>query len=286
MNRFSTYFSVFKPERTLANVMTTGAGFLLASAWHFDVLLLAATIIGTSLIVASACAVNNCTDRGIDSLMPRANKRPLVVGSLPLWPVVMAAIIFGAIGFWLLAVYVNWLTVLIGVIGYIDYVALYGWTKRHSVHSTLVGTISGSAPIVAGYTAVTGRFDLTALWLGVIMLFWQMAHFYAIGIFRREDYAAADIPVWPVKKGVSSTRRWIVLYVILYAVSVTGLALSDAGGLIFMLLVIVPSLYWLKLGLTKADKKSPEAWAKQMFGVSLVVLVFFSGALSLAAISP
>jgi protoheme IX farnesyltransferase len=177
--------------------------------------------------------------------MPRTRKRPTATGALPARNVLLLAIVLGAAGFMVLTVYVNWLTTLLGVIGYVDYVVLYGWTKRTSVHSTLVGTISGAVPIVAGYTAVTGRFDTTALLLGLVMLFWQMPHFYAIGIFRHDDYKAAGLPIWPVRKGVRSTQKWIIAYTLLYVLAVIALGVIGAAGAVFTGVLGVLGLYWL-----------------------------------------
>lgn len=277
----SAYYEVVKPERTLANVMTTAAGFLLACAWHIDVVLMAATIVGTTLIVASACALNNATDRRLDARMPRTKRRALVVGALPLAHVIGLAVVLGAVGFALLAVYVNWLTVLIGVIGYIDYVILYGWTKRHSVHSTLVGTVSGAAPIVAGYVAVTGRFDLTALLLACVMVFWQMAHFYAIGVYRASDYQAGGLPILPVVKGVYRAQREIMVYIGLFVLGIAGLSAVGFTGAIFVLVMLPVAVYWFWAGFAQTE---PQRWGKSMFGVSLLVLLVFCAMLSVGSV--
>ena len=278
------YYSTLKPERTLANVMMTLAGFLFASRWDIDWVLLLATVVGTTCIVASACAVNNCTDRGIDTQMPRTKKRPLVTRQLPVFNVVIVAVLLGAVGFWLLITYVNWLTVLIGVIGYIDYVVLYGWSKRHSVHSTLIGTISGAAPLVAGYTAIVNSFDITALLLALIMVFWQMAHFYAIGIFRHDDYKAADLPIWPVQRGIANTQNWMLTYIVLYLAALFALWLTGGLGYIYLAVVEASGLYWLIFGLRRLKSLQPVQWARSMFGLSLVVLLVLSAALAVGPV--
>jgi protoheme IX farnesyltransferase len=278
------YYSTLKPERTYANVMTTLAGFLFACRWHIDWGLLTATVMGTTLIVASACAVNNCTDRTIDARMPRTRKRPLVTNMMPVRNVALLAVVLGAAGFGLLIAYVNWLTVLIGVIGYIDYVVFYSWSKRRNVYSTLIGTVSGAAPIVAGYTAVTARFDSTALLLALIMTFWQMSHFYAIGIFRRDDYKAASLPIWPVQRGVASTRRWILIYIVLYLAAVTALTVTGNAGYIYLILAGSAGLYWLAVGLKRMGSVEPTPWARSMFGLSLVALLVLSATLSVGSV--
>jgi protoheme IX farnesyltransferase len=278
MNRLRAYYSALKPERTYANVMTTAAGFLFATGWHFGWKLCVATLLGTTFFVMSACAANNCTDRGIDAQMPRTRKRPTVTGELPVRNLAIVAVALGIVGFGLLA-YANWLTVLVGAIAYFDYIVLYGWSKRHSIHSTLIGTICGAAPIVAGYTAVTGRFDLDALLLFLVMVFWQMPHFYAIAIFRREDYAAASLPIWTVVKGVRSAQHWILVYTALYLATVLALAWHETG-VVFGVVVGGMAVYWL--GLKGLRHQKPEKWARGMFGFSLITLLVLSGALALS----
>lgn len=270
------YYDVIKPERTYANVMTAAAGFLFAAQRHIGWGLFAATLLGTTLVVMSACALNNATDRGIDTEMPRTQRRPVVTGLLPVRNVVLLSVVLGLVGFAVLAAYTNWLTVLIGVVAYVDYTVLYGWSKRTTPHSTLIGTISGAAPLVAGYTAVTGRFDLTALLLMLIMVFWQMPHFYAIGIYRRDDYRAARLPVWPVAKGVRSTQRWILVYTVLYVLAGIGLAIWGTGGMVFGLVMGAMGVYWLvrlSRGFGAADV---AGWARRMFGFSLLSLTVLS----------
>jgi heme o synthase len=280
------YYDALKPGRTYANVMTTGAGFLFASQWSIDWGLLLATLVGTTLVIMSACAVNNCTDRGIDAHMARTRDRPTVTGLLPVRNLAILGVVLGLAGFAVLALWVNWLTVLIGAVAYVDYVVLYGWSKRNTVHSTLIGTICGAASIAAGYTAVTGRYDLNALLLTLLMVFWQMPHFYAIGIFRRDDYKAAGLPIWTVRYGVRSTQVWMLVYTCLYIGSAIALGVWGVGGVIVTAVITGTGLYWLYKGIKGLRAAKPVAWARGMFGFSFVVLLVLCGAVALAPLLP
>ena len=270
------YYAALKPERTYANVMTTLAGFLFACKWHISWALLFYTLVGTTLVVMSACAANNCTDRGIDARMPRTKKRATATGELPVRNVAILAFVLGAIGLVVLVKYVNLLTCLLGVVAYVDYLVLYAWSKRTTPHSTLIGTISGAVPLVAGYTAVTGIFDLTAALLGLVMIFWQMPHFYAIAIFRRADYAAADLPVWSVRYGVRSTQYWLLAYTVLYVLAVLALSIFGSGGPLLAIVMGLLGLYWLYLGFRGFAHANPTKWARSMFGFSLITLLALS----------
>lgn len=278
------YYSALKPERTYANVMTTAAGFLFASQWHISFGLLVATLIGTTFVVMSACAVNNCTDRAIDAKMPRTKKRATVTGEVPASRLLTLAIVLGIAGITLLLAYVNLLTALLGAIAYIDYVVLYAWSKRTTPWSTLIGTVSGAIPLVAGYTAVTNRFDTTALLLGLVMVFWQMVHFYAIAIFRCEDYKAGGLPVWSVKYGVRNTQIWMIVFTALYLLSVFMLATLSNTGWLFTCIVGGLGVYWLYLGVQGFQKRDATKWARSLFGYSLVSLLALSIMLPLSPV--
>jgi protoheme IX farnesyltransferase len=278
--KLQSYYQALKPERTYANVMTTAAGFFFASKWQLDIGLLAATLAGTTLVVLSACAVNNCTDRAIDAKMPRTRKRGTVTGQVPVRSLAILAAILGLVGFWLLLKYVNMLTFYLGVIAYIDYVICYAWSKRHTPWSTLIGTVSGAVPLVAGYTAVTNRFDMTALLLGLIMVFWQMVHFYAIAVFRREDYRAGNVPVWSLRYGNRNTQYWMIAYTVLYMAALVALVAIGSASLLFGVVIGGFGLYWLYRGFSGLNSLNEAAWARGMFGFSLVTLLVLSVALS------
>lgn len=280
------YYAALKPERTYANVMTTAAGFLFACRWHIDWPLFAYTLLGTTLVVMSACAVNNVTDRSVDAEMPRTKRRATVTGEVSIRALVLIAIVLGFIGFTILAVHVNWLTVLLGAIGYVDYVVLYAWSKRVTPWSTLIGTISGAVPLMAGYTAVMNRLDHVTVVLGLVMVAWQMVHFYAIAIFRRNDYAAGSLPVWAVRYGVKNTQGWILAYTALYLLSVIALAIWGAAGWVFLGAIGILGLYWLYLGIKGFSSLTPEKWARGMFGFSLLTLLVLSGLLAITPLLP
>jgi len=286
MDTLKDYYAALKPERTYANVMTTGAGFLLACEWHMNWPLFFYTLLGTTLVVMSACAANNVIDRGIDADMPRTKKRATVTGVVSARKLTFVSVVFGLVGFAILAVHVNWLTTLLGIIGYVDYVVLYGWSKRTTPWSTLIGTVSGAVPLVAGYVAVTGRLDATALFLGLVMVFWQMVHFYSIGIFRLKDYRAGGLPVWPVRYGVRNTQVWVLVFTLLFVISVDLLDAYGNMGAVFLWVMLLVSSYWLWLGIKGFRSEKPEKWARGMFGYSLLTLLVLSAGIAAAPLLP
>jgi protoheme IX farnesyltransferase len=283
---FKQYYELAKPERTFANIITASAGFLLASRWHIHVWLFIATLVGTSLVIASACALNNYIDRGIDVKMARTKNRALVKGTISPKHAIIYVAILGLAGFLILALYVNLLVVVLGLVAYFDYVVLYGIAKRRSIYGTITGSVSGAMSIVAGYCAVSGHIDSAAIILFLILTFWQMPHFFAIAIYRRDDYKAAGIPVWPVKKGVRSTKVQILLYTVVFVIATTLLTIYGYTGYVYLAVMLLLGAYWLQRAIQGFKASDNVRWARGMFGVSLIVLLAFCAILSVGALLP
>ena len=174
---FKTYYQLIKPGIIRGNAIPATAGFFLASRGNVSYLLLLETLAGISLVIASGCVFNNYLDRHIDKKMARTKNRAIVQGLVSKQQALTYASVLGLLGLIILAVHTNWLTVAIGVAGLFFYVIVYGIAKRRSVHSTLIGSISGALPPVAGYTAVTGRLDAVAITLFFILVFLANAAF-------------------------------------------------------------------------------------------------------------
>jgi protoheme IX farnesyltransferase len=270
-----TYYQLTKPGIIYGNLLSAAAGFLLAANGHFHLGLFIATLVGTSLVIGAACVFNNLLDRGIDAKMARTKKRALVSGLVPSHSAIIYAIVLAIVGFVVLATYVNWLVFFIGLIGIIDYVILYGLAKRHTIFGTEVGSISGATPILAGYVAVTDHLNLGAFLVFLILVVWQMPHFYAIALFRESDYKAAGIPVLPVKKGIRVTKIAMLSYIVAFIAATILLTMCDYAGDTFMVCAVVAGLAWLYYGLKGLKKGTDDIrWARKMFFNSLLVLTF------------
>jgi protoheme IX farnesyltransferase len=281
----SNYYKLTKPGIVYSNVMTAAAGYLFASHWHVHIIAAAALLIGTALVIASACVFNNYIDRHIDAKMRRTQKRALVTGRITSSAALRYGAVLGIIGFLVLS-QTNTLTTTIGITTFISYVIIYGLAKRRSIHGTLMGTIPGAASLIAGYTAIAARLDITTLVLFAIMVTWQMAHFYAISIFCEADYRAAGIPVRPVVKGITNTKIHIVFYVIAYTLIAPSLALAGGVGYIYALVMFIAGLLWTRVSLKGLFISNSTKWARKTFGYSLAVLLIFCTVLSLGTLVP
>lgn len=281
------YYELTKPRVTYGNVITVVAGFLFAAQGNVDWWLLFWTTLGMTLVIASACALNNYLDRDIDAKMLRTKTRPSVTGQISGRNMVLFAAGLGILGLGMLALYTNLLVVVVAVIGYIDYVVFYGMlSKRMSVHGTLVGSISGAAPILAGYVAVSGGIDIGAVLVFTAIFLWQMPEFYSIAIFRRDEYKAAAVPVSSVKRGIKKTKVQIFAYTLAFVITTLLLTFFGYTGIVYTLVMGLLGLYWLYIGFTGLTAKDNSAWARKMFKFALIILVVFSIIISVEAYLP
>lgn len=268
-----TYYMLTKPGIIIGNAITTAGGFALASKGHFDFWLFLATLIGLCLVIASAGVFNNYLDRESDKKMERTKNRPLVTKIITEKKALIFATVLGMLGFWILILKTNLLTVLITLFGFFIYVVLYVICKYRSIHGTLLGSISGAIPPIVGYCAVSNRLDTGAFILFIILVFWQMPHFFAIAMYRFKDYAAASLPVLPVKKGNYVTKIHMLLYIFAFIIAASLPTLFHYTGLFYLVSTSILGFTWLILCLKGFKSLNDQKWARQMFLFSLVVIM-------------
>ncbi|VXC60709.1 protoheme IX farnesyltransferase [Pseudomonas sp. 8Z] len=271
------YLNLAKPGIVFGNLISVTGGFFLASRGDADLALFFATALGVSLVIASGCAFNNYIDRDIDQKMERTRNRVLVQGLISPAHAIIYACVLGVAGVALLYAATNTLAVLLVLMGFVVYVGFYSlWLKRGSVYGTLVGSLSGAAPPVVGYCAVSNEFDTGAAILLLIFSLWQMPHSYAIAIFRFNDYQAANIPVLPVIKGISAAKRQIVLYIAAFVVATLMLTLSGYAGYSYFVVAALSGAYWLWMGVSGYKAADDRVWARKLFMFSIVTITMLS----------
>jgi protoheme IX farnesyltransferase len=285
--RLRHFYQLTKPGVLYGNVLTGAAGYLLAARGHIDVWLFVATIVGMTLVIASACVLNNYLDQDIDKLMDRTEKRPSVTGAVKGSHMVLFSAVLGILGILMLYLWTNWLVTLIGVAGFVTYVWLYGaLSKRKSIHGTLVGSISGALPIAGGYAAVSGRVDAGLVIVFLILFFWQFPEFYSIAIYRRKEYAKASVPVMPVVVGVHATIIQIFIYTVLYVASTLTLTLYGYTGWTYFVIMLLSGLYWLWIGSQGFRAQDIDGWARRMFRFSMLAILLLCVMLSIGPLLP
>lgn len=277
----AVYMELAKPGVTRLVVVTTLCGAAIAPG-RMSLSPLIAALVGTTAVVAAANAFNMVMERDVDALMERTRGRPLPSGRLTS----QAALTFGAVlavlGLAVLGGAVNLLSAALAAGALASYVLIYTPMKRVSPWALHVGAIPGAVPPVIGWAAMTGSLDLQALSLFGILFVWQIPHFYAISIFRREDYAAANLKVLAVVKGVAAAQRATLVWAVaLVIVSLTPVMVGLGGGIYAAVAAVsgVAFVLWILRGASSADQRS---WARSTFFSSMPHLILLFGALVLA----
>lgn len=232
-------------------------------------------LLGTALVIGAAGAFNNLYDRDIDAIMERTKQRPTVTGQIKPVIVFLLSVIMSISGIALLAL-TTWLAAVLAFLGLFFYVVPYTmWSKRRTVYNTEIGSISGAMPPLIGWAAVYPDITHPAIiGLFVVMIIWQMPHFYAIAIRNHKQYEAAKIPMLPVVKGVQRTYIQTNVYLVIM-IMISFLFGTLSIGL--MLVALLLSAGWLTLSVFRYHRVNAEKWATSMFLYSLVhMTVLFS----------
>lgn len=281
------YIFLTKPGILFGNFVTTLGGFFLAAQGSVDILLLLLTLLGTTLVVASGCVVNNFIDQDIDDKMERTQNRALVKKTIEPQAALIFATILGISGLSLLWFFVNVYATGFAVLGFIVYVCLYSlWSKRTSIHQTVIGSISGACPPVIGYTAVAHEFDVAALLVFLAYAIWQMPHSWGIAIYRFDDYKHAGIPILPVARSIFRTKVESLIYVVLFAAVLNGLYCFGYTNIFFLITFNALCAYWLYLSIIGFKAENDQVWAKRYFLYSVILITALSISFSFSYQSP
>lgn len=266
------YYLITKPGIVLGNLLTFAAGFLLGTRGTFDASLFVITFLGLGFIMASACIFNNYIDRERDQKMQRTQQRALVKGSISIRSALIYATVLGVIGFALLYIFTNTLALLTSAAGFIIYVLIYSLWKSRTVYGTAIGSLAGAVPPVVGYAATSGTIDLAAVLLFILLVLWQMPHFFAIALMHLNDYKKAGIPVLPLVHGIQRTKIHMVIYILCFIAVTLLFSILGYTGNVFLVVTGILGLGWLVLSLQGFIDKDDTVWSKQMFQLSLLVI--------------
>ena len=213
------YVELCKPRVVLLMLLTVAVGMYLAAPGWINLSLVFCTLVGVGLCAGSAAAINHLVDRHIDSIMARTKKRPVAHGRVSVTQALWFALVVGGLGLGVLLVFVNQLTALLTFVTLIGYAGVYtGYLKRATSQNIVIGGLAGAAPPLLGWTAVTNHLDPQALLLVLIIFTWTPPHFWALAIYRFEEYKNAQIPMLPVTHGIQFTKLNIYLYTVLLLV--------------------------------------------------------------------
>lgn len=233
--RFRQYLELTKPRVVALLVFCAVIGMFLAVPGIPPWRALVFGTLGIWMASGSAAAFNHLIDERIDKLMARTARRPLATGSLTPRQVLLFAIALGIASMLVLVLLVNTLTAVLTFGGLIGYALVYtAYLKRATPQNIVIGGLAGAIPPVLGWTAVTGQLHAFALQLCLIIFVWTPPHFWALAIFRRDDYARAQVPMLPVTHGVVYTRWQVLFYTVLLVLVTLLPAITGYTGLVYL----------------------------------------------------
>src|SRR3989338_5251314 len=258
-----------KPRITLMTLLVAGGCMMLAEA-RLSALNGLLALLGIALLVSGSSAFNMYLERDYDKLMLRTRDRPLPAGRLkPGWALGLG---FGAsiLALPVLVVSTNALTAGLGFGSLIIYVLVYTPMKRLSTWALVVGAVPGAMPALMGYTAVSGKIDMTGLALFGLAFFWQLPHFIAIGIFRKEEYTKAGFPVIAQVTGEPLAILLTVLTTVLIILNAGLLWWLEIGGMFYGCVSSLLGIWFLVIACLGFVSPDTKIWARKVFFASLV----------------
>ncbi len=234
--------------------------------------------VGISMASASAAVFNHIVDEQIDIQMARTDKRPLPQGKVSRNQALVWGVFLGVIGLGILQLFVNTITMVLTFLSLIGYAVVYTmYLKRATPQNIVIGGAAGAVPPILGWTAISGTQGIEyAFLLFLIVFIWTPPHFWALAIFRVEEYKKVDVPMLPVTHGLAYTRLQILLYTILLFLVTLLPYLVGMSGLIYLVSAIILGLiflgYAIKIYTHPEDNRI--AWQTFMFSVNYLMLLF------------
>lgn len=248
MSNLIAYYQLCKPRVVALMLITALVGMLLATPGMAPWTILIFGLSGIGLTAAAGAVVNHLIDHRIDALMRRTESRPIPSGKISAKKAGLFAALLATLGLGLLWVFINTLTTVLTFLSFFGYAFIYTlFLKRATPQNIVIGGIAGAAPPLLGWTAVTNHLDYGGLLLVLIIFVWTPPHFWALAIYRVEEYAKANIPMLPVTHGIAFTKLNILLYTcLLVAISLLPFVLAMSGWIYFVgaLTLDAGFLYW------------------------------------------
>ncbi|MDP1596602.1 MAG: heme o synthase [Methylotenera sp.] len=279
MHQFKIFFPLCKPRVTSLIVFTALIGMFLATPNMVPLPLLLATTIGIAFASGAAAAFNCLIEHKIDAVMARTRARPLPTGQVSSMETMVFATLLGLTGLAILYIYVNPLTMWLTLATFVGYAVIYTvFLKPATPMNIVIGGASGAMPPILGWAAVTNTVSPESLIMFLIIFAWTPPHFWALALYRREEYAKVGMPMLPVTHGEAFTLLHILLYtIILIVVSLMpyGLGMS---GMIYLVSVIILNAIFLAYVIALYKKYSDDL-AKRTFRYSIIYLTLLFAAL-------
>ena len=272
LNNWRGYLELTKPGVQALLFVSCASGMLIGSNFNPPITVFFFGLIGISFLAASSAVVNHFFDKQIDAKMNRTSKRPLVMGHISDRQAIIFSVLLYASGSIMLLNFTNFLTWLLTTLTFIFYGFIYTkYLKYMTSQNIVIGGLAGAMPPLLGWSAITNSIEPNALLLVLIIMVWTPPHFWALAVYRVEDYSEAEVPMLPVQKGVAFTKQHILLYTfLLIACTMLPYAVQMFGE-IYLISALVLGLIFLVYSF-RLYRDETNAIAMPTFAYSIIYL--------------
>ncbi len=276
LNILREFIVLTKPRVNLLIMFTAIVGMLLAhqSTLNYELILFAS--IGIGLAASAAAIINHVVDQRIDSIMDRTKSRPLVNGSIKPLHAIYFALFLSITSITMLYLLVNALTALLTFLSIIIYSVIYSvYLKNLTSQNIVIGGIAGAMPPLLGWTSITNQIEPFPLVLFLIIFLWTPPHFWALAVYKYEDYKKADIPMLPVTHGRDFARLHIFLYsILLFCITLFPYILGLSGFIYLTGVVLIGLKFTIDAYLLMISKSAAEAIALFKYSITYLAVLF------------
>ena len=274
----TSFLNLCKPKIVLLLTITASVGMLISIEFYENVTSGLASLLGFSLLAASSAALNQIFDRETDKNMNRTKTRPLASGEISLFSALTFTAILLFAGSSLLLYFSNLLTLLITTFGFIFYSLIYTiYLKWMTPQNIVIGGLSGALPPLIGWTAVNNDISLLPLTLVLVIFLWTPPHFWPLAIDRMDEYKKEGVPMMPIAKGVSRTKKEMIVYSILLLAASLAPFIYGLTGYFYLASTTLLNLYFIYLCIAYLNDRENQLSMKIFnFSVKYMFLFFLT----------
>lgn len=266
------YIELCKARVVLLMILTSMVGMALVPA-GFSWFIFVVANVGIALVASGAAVVNHIVDRHIDCLMRRTENRPIVQGKVSTRNAIIFSAILSSLGIFLLIHYVNLLTAVLTFFSLVGYAGIYTFYLKHATSQNIViGGLAGAMPPLLGWVAMTNHVDFNAILLVLIIFVWTPPHFWALAIYRVEEYAKAKVPMLPVTHGIAYTKLNILIYTFILFIITLLPFFTHLCGWVYLIAAILLNARFIQWGVRLYRSDDPRV-GYQMFRFSIIYLM-------------
>jgi protoheme IX farnesyltransferase len=272
------FFNLMKPRVMSLVVFTAFVGYYISPSelsYNLNPLLACIGIFAVAMGAGASGVLNQWYDRDIDKIMERTKNRPIPLGKIMPSEALAFGIVTSIVSIMILGLAVNWLAASLLAFTILFYAVLYTiWLKRNTVQNIVIGGAAGAFPPVIGQVCATGNIGLESLILFLIIFVWTPPHFWALALIKKEDYAAANIPMLPIVAGDKVTRKYILYYSILLMPCSFLPWILDFSGIIYLIIVSVSGMEFMRRSLMLLKEVKGSEKSLFLYSIFYLTIVF------------